>query len=327
MAIVYQHRRNDTNEVFYVGIGRTEKRAYATNRTKFWKNIVKKAGYQVEITHRDIIWEEACSIEKYLIAFYGRRDLGQGTLVNLTDGGEGIPGFRQYPEIIKRISLKNSRTIIQYNKKGDFIKEWISAIEAKRNLKIGMTRIIDSCKGIKHTAGGFIWRYKDPNKWFPPFYVDNRYTEESNKKISENKRIPIIQYALDGKFIKEWKSATDYCLENSKSQNEGGFIARCCKGKIPSAFGFVWRYKDQMKWFEPKYENRQFTPEVNKARTEHFKKAIIQYDLDGNKIREWESGASVERELGINSSSVIGCCRGRYKHVKRFIWKYKIEHN
>ena len=28
MAIVYQHRREDTNEVFYIGIGETLKRAY-----------------------------------------------------------------------------------------------------------------------------------------------------------------------------------------------------------------------------------------------------------------------------------------------------------
>jgi hypothetical protein len=28
MAIVYQHRRNDTNEVFYIGIGKEQKRAF-----------------------------------------------------------------------------------------------------------------------------------------------------------------------------------------------------------------------------------------------------------------------------------------------------------
>ena len=90
MAVVYIHKTLDTKEVFYVGIGKKESRAYRVDsRTSIWKNVVSKHGLLVEITHNDIVWEEACSIEKYLIAFYGRRDLGTGTLVNMTEGGEG----------------------------------------------------------------------------------------------------------------------------------------------------------------------------------------------------------------------------------------------
>lgn len=91
MAIVYIHKRKSDNEVFYVGIGKAKKRAYSKhNRSKFWKNYISKYQYNVEITYRDIIWEEACVIEKYLISFYGRRDLGLGLLVNQTDGGDGF---------------------------------------------------------------------------------------------------------------------------------------------------------------------------------------------------------------------------------------------
>lgn len=89
MAIVYKHIRLDTNEVFYIGIG-TNRRAYEKrDRNRHWNNIVKKAGYSIEITHKNITREEAVSIEKYLIAFYGRADLGLGGLVNMTDGGDG----------------------------------------------------------------------------------------------------------------------------------------------------------------------------------------------------------------------------------------------
>jgi hypothetical protein len=96
MAIVYQHRRKDNNKVFYVGIGKHEKRAFnKSRRYKPWKDLIKNHDYIVEITHKDIIWEEACAIEKYLIAFYGRRDLGLGELVNMTDGGEGVKNLSQ----------------------------------------------------------------------------------------------------------------------------------------------------------------------------------------------------------------------------------------
>lgn len=92
MAIVYQHIRKDKNEVFYIGIGTEMKRAYTKKRNNpHWNNIVKNHEYTVEILHQDVTWEQACEYEKKLISEIGRKDLGKGPLVNLTDGGEGTP--------------------------------------------------------------------------------------------------------------------------------------------------------------------------------------------------------------------------------------------
>lgn len=108
MAIVYQHINKKTEEIFYIGIGKKEERAYhKDNRGKFWKDYISKyPDYEIKITHKDIIWEEACAIEKYLIAFYGRRDLGKGSLVNMTDGGDGILGYK-FTKCINRKKEKN----------------------------------------------------------------------------------------------------------------------------------------------------------------------------------------------------------------------------
>lgn len=90
MAIVYQHRRKDTNEVFYVGIGKTIRRAYSKEcRNNHWHNIVNKVGYEIDILIEGLTWDEACTMETDLIKKYGRNDLGEGSLVNMTDGGEG----------------------------------------------------------------------------------------------------------------------------------------------------------------------------------------------------------------------------------------------
>lgn len=88
---IYQHRRLDTNEIFYIGIGKTKQRAYNKyHRSELWKRVTNKVGYNVEIIAEADTLEEACQIEQYLIKYYGRRDLGLGNLINMTDGGEGF---------------------------------------------------------------------------------------------------------------------------------------------------------------------------------------------------------------------------------------------
>jgi hypothetical protein len=104
MAVVYFHRREDTGEVFYVGIGKQQKRAYQrVGRNPFWYRVTEKANYQVEIVHKGIPMEQALELEVKYIKEFGRRDCGTGTLVNLTDGGEGTVGKSE--EALKRISL------------------------------------------------------------------------------------------------------------------------------------------------------------------------------------------------------------------------------
>lgn len=113
MAIVYIHRRRDIEDpfsnVFYVGISINTKRPYEKyKRSNYWKSIVNKHGYLVEITHSDILWEEACAIERYLIFFYGRHDLGLGDLSNMTDGGDGVVNYIRTEEQNKAHGLKIS---------------------------------------------------------------------------------------------------------------------------------------------------------------------------------------------------------------------------
>ena len=95
MSYIYKHIRLDTNEIFYIGIGSDlnfQRSRDKTDRTDFWKAIVNKSKYNIEIITNNITWEEACIKESELINLYGRRDLNQGTLVNMTNGGEGAYG-------------------------------------------------------------------------------------------------------------------------------------------------------------------------------------------------------------------------------------------
>jgi hypothetical protein len=96
MAYVYRHIRLDKNEPFYIGIGSDNlyKRANDRHgRNKIWNDIITKTNYEVEILCDNISWEEALNKEIEFISIYGRIDKNNGTLSNLTDGGEGVLGI------------------------------------------------------------------------------------------------------------------------------------------------------------------------------------------------------------------------------------------
>lgn len=64
---VYRHRRLDTNEIFYVGIG-NDKRPYDFNkRNRWWKNIFNLTGINVEVLYDNLTWEDSCELEEVYI--------------------------------------------------------------------------------------------------------------------------------------------------------------------------------------------------------------------------------------------------------------------
>ena len=109
---VYIHKNPITLEVFYVGQGTKEKermtRAFSKrSRSKWWNNYVNKHGLPiVEIVKTGLSKEECDKTEIELIKLYGRKDINEGTLVNLTDGGDGS-GKRSL-EYCKEQSLRMS---------------------------------------------------------------------------------------------------------------------------------------------------------------------------------------------------------------------------
>ena len=55
----------------------------------------------------------------------------------------------------------------------------------------------------------------------------------------------------------------------------------------------------------------------------HRPKPIIQYDKEGNFIKEWECANDVERVLGISNKHIGSVCLGKRKSCGGYIWKYK----
>ena len=96
--VVYIHRKASNREVFYVGMGNPDRPYHKSisERSKFWHRIVDKHGYSIEVIRTGLTKREAFDIEMDLIELIGRRDKKKGTLVNLSNGGDGANGNGTY---------------------------------------------------------------------------------------------------------------------------------------------------------------------------------------------------------------------------------------
>lgn len=71
--------------------------------------------------------------------------------------GNGRRGTKQTKEHIELVS----KPIIQYDLKGNFIKEWMSGKNAAHCLNISQGNINNVCNGKRLSAGGYKWNFKN----------------------------------------------------------------------------------------------------------------------------------------------------------------------
>jgi len=83
----YAYLREDKTP-YYIGKG-TGDRIYSTNR----RNNPPKDKSRIIFLKQNLTEEDAFRHEVYMIAVFGRKDLGTGILHNLTDGGDGASGY------------------------------------------------------------------------------------------------------------------------------------------------------------------------------------------------------------------------------------------
>lgn len=119
---VYIYREPRTCQPIYVGLGRGKRAIKHLTKANnpYFQNVINQiraAGLQpvVQISSGWLSLEEASFFEMAFIKQFGRRDNGTGCLCNLTDGGEGVSGYKFSDSTV----AKRAKTIREGWKKVD----------------------------------------------------------------------------------------------------------------------------------------------------------------------------------------------------------------
>lgn len=243
MAYVYQHIRLDTFEPFYIGLSNDQDYNRANSkhsRNKWWKNITSKVKIKVEIIIDNISFNEAKLYEQWYIKFYGRKDLGLGNLVNLTDGGDGVLG--------NKCSEENKEKLRKFHTRNSYCKGYKQTEEHKRKVReanVGRLHTKETKLKISLANKGKVSLIKGLK--LSEEHIKNMIEGNKKRKKPENPyrlRIPILQYDLNGNFIREYTSI--------KQTKEFGFNSGCVwscvtNGKFRKTHKkFIWKLKETL---------------------------------------------------------------------------------
>ena len=179
------------------------------------KNIYKKRPETLKEEYIKTCYseEEMCIDEQYYIEVF---DTLWPNGYNLTKGGDGVIPSE---ETRKKMSQNH------YDCSGEN-----HPMFGKKHSEETKKKLSDSHKGKP-----------SPNKGKPMSEEQKKKLSLANKgKINIKRSKPVLQFTLDGEFIREWISANEAGRNGYDFRN----VSACCLGKRKSAYGFKWCYKE-----------------------------------------------------------------------------------
>ena len=119
------------------------------------------------------------------------------------------------------------KTVHQYDlEDGSLVAAYDCLDSAADAVNANKKAISKACLNVNNLLNGYYWSYELKEPFVPN--IDAR-------------RKMVVQMDLDGNIIAEFKSVTE--AANLTGANKSS-IAKCCRNKYKSAFGFKWKYKE-----------------------------------------------------------------------------------
>lgn len=320
---VYAWKIRDTGEVIYVGKGSGNRYKTRKRENSYFTRMVNAHDCEPEIILDNLTESEAFEYEKIFIAMFRANG---NRLTNIQDGGEQPPstkGRQHSKDERRKISESNKaryREHPEWRKEcSDRLKEFLKTDAGKdfarksiesRNTDEFRRKHSIRCR-IANTTPEYLERQSCIIR---DLWMSDEYKEAHSGKNNVRAQ-GVRQYDMDGNLVGEYETITQ------ASQTTGldfSKISAVCRGRRKTTGGFRWEYTEKR---NPDIKNRKNVYDPTKDKSA---KPVLQYDLDGNLIREYYSTSEVCRQNeNMDRSGIIANLRGRTKSAYGFLWKYK----
>lgn len=213
-------------------------------------------------------------------------------------------------KFIGQNGLFGAAPILQFNKKGKYLQEFSSVMEAVEILDLNPSSLMDCLKGKTRLAGEHQWRYKHD-----PIFKDGIFDIQPIPKRKVVNHKAVYQFDLKGHFIREYASITEACQAVEPGSHG---IFNCLGGRNITFKGFQWRLKS-----DPLFENGivNIPPVVH--RNTNKPKPVLQYSLRGKFIREFPSISEAVLVTGLSGKDITNCIKKKTKTGGRYQWRLK----
>lgn len=332
---VYKHTA--PNGKVYIGVTRKKPSRRWNNgkgyvRNKHFYSAIQKYGWENikhEIVLKDLTKKQASQGERDLIRLYKANDPSYG--YNHTSGG--YDGYELNDAQKRAISERVHRQFSDDEFKTKFdlmmkdpgrrkrvsdgLKRYYESPEAREKASFAQKKKLEDDSYRERLRDAARKRSANPEyrENLSRILTEKRNTEEYRQSVT-GERNPnakgVLQYSLDGILIERFGSIMDACR---KCDCDHANIVACANGRTKYAYGFIWVYEGDERSAKKKAE--ALCNYINPK-----SRPILQCDLSGNTVREFQSISEAADTIGASSGTLCMALKGKRKTAYGYTWKY-----